>query len=75
VVCTFPAVDTHSLVPALSHFTADLDAVGIAIAEMLIGLLADVPADERPPRTRLVPLVFAPRASHGACRDRAAEAS
>ncbi len=65
VVCTFPAVDTRALVPALSHFSADLDGVGIALAETLIGLLPDVPADLRRPRTQLIPLTFAPHASHG----------
>jgi DNA-binding LacI/PurR family transcriptional regulator len=70
VICTFPAIDTLSLVPALSHFTADLDAVGIALAETLVGLLLDVPYDQRSPRTRLVPLVFAPRASHGRAVER-----
>ena len=66
VVCTFPAVDTRSLVPALSHFSADLDAVGIALAETLIGAPARC-ADRamRRPRSRLVPLTFAPHASHG----------
>ena len=49
VVCTFPAVDTRSLVPALSHFNADLDAVGIALAETLIGLLPDAPVELRRP--------------------------
>ena len=48
VVCTFPAVDTRSLVPALSHFSADLDAVGIALADTLIGLLPDMAADRLP---------------------------
>ena len=47
---------------------ADLDAVGIALADTLIGLLpetaADTSADRRRPRSQLVPLVFAPRASH-----------
>ena len=71
MVCTFPAVDTRALVPALSHFSADLDAVGIALAETLIGLLPEAPLDLRPPRSRLVPLVFAPRASHGRAAERA----
>ena len=74
VVCTFPAVDTRSLMPALSHFSADLDAVGIALADTLIGLLpdtaADAPADRRRTRSQLVPLVFAPRASHGRAAER-----
>ena len=65
VVCTFPAVDTRSLVPGLSHFSADLDAVGIALAETLIGRMPETPADLRRAGSQLVPLVFAPRASHG----------
>ncbi len=65
VVCTFPAVDTRALVPALSHFSADLDAVGVALAETLIGLFPDTPVGLHCPRTRLVPLAFAPHASHG----------
>jgi DNA-binding LacI/PurR family transcriptional regulator len=65
VVCTFPAVDTRTLMPALSHFSADLDAVGTALAEMVVGLLPDAPLDARRPCSQLVPLTFAPRASHG----------
>ena len=41
VVCTFPAVDTRGIVPALSHFHADLDAVGVALAAHLIARLPD----------------------------------
>jgi DNA-binding LacI/PurR family transcriptional regulator len=65
VVCTFPAVDTRALVPQLSHFHADLDAVGIALAEQLIALLPDRPIDLRRPSATLAPLRFVPRASHG----------
>ena len=36
VICTFPVLDARGLVPALSHFDADLDAVGVALAEELI---------------------------------------
>ena len=64
IVCTFPAVDTRALIPQLSHFHADLDAVGIALAEQLIALLPDSPTDRRLSST-LVPLRFVPRASHG----------
>ncbi len=62
VVCTFPAVDTRALVPALSYFDADLDAVGIALADQIVALLPT--GGMRPPST-LVPLRFTPRASHG----------
>jgi DNA-binding LacI/PurR family transcriptional regulator len=64
VVCTFPALDTRWLVPALSHFHADLDAVGIALAEQLIARLPENQA-EAPAPAALVPLRFVPRASHG----------
>jgi DNA-binding LacI/PurR family transcriptional regulator len=63
VVCTFPAVDTRGIVPPLSHFQADLDAVGVALARHLIARLPD--SEETPPASTLVPLRFAPRASHG----------
>jgi DNA-binding LacI/PurR family transcriptional regulator len=65
VICTFPSIDTRGLNPALSHFQADLDAVGIALAEQLVALLAENPADRRRLASTLVPLRFAPRASHG----------
>lgn len=63
VVCTFPAVDTRGIAPALSHFQADLDAVGVALAHHLLARLPD--SDETPPPSSLVPLRFAARASHG----------
>lgn len=72
VVCTFPALDTRSLRPALSHFSADLDAVGIALAETLIAALPEAAFDVPPARTRLVPLSFAAHASHGRLRERVA---
>lgn len=70
LICTFPAVDTRALVPALSHFHADLDGVGMAIAE---SLLARMPVNDRPggrvdrhpSASTLVPLTFVPGASHG----------
>ncbi len=65
VVCSFPSVDTRSLVPPLSHFGTDLDAIGSALAEYLIGLQPDAPAGSARPAAHLVPLTFAPRASHG----------
>lgn len=64
LICTFPAIDTRALVPALSHFSADLDAVGVALADTLTGLLSDSAVR---PRSRLVPLAFKPAASHGPC--------
>ena len=63
VVCTFPAVDTRGIVPALSHFQADLDAVGVALARHIVTRLPE--SDEVPSASTLVPLRFAPRASHG----------
>jgi DNA-binding LacI/PurR family transcriptional regulator len=69
VVCTFPAVDTRGIFPALSHFQADLDAVGVALARHLIARLPD--SKEVPPASNLIPLRFAPRASHGPARSAA----
>lgn len=63
VICTFPAVDTRTIVPALSHFQADLDAIGVGLARHLI---ARMPESQEPlPEASLVPLRFAARASHG----------
>lgn len=63
VICTFPAVDTRGIVPALSHFQADLDAVGVALAQHLIAACPD--SQIAPPPSTLVPLRFLARASHG----------
>ncbi len=63
VVCTFPSIDTLGLTPALSHFRADLDAVGVALARHLVGRMPE--STVTPPPSTLVPLRFAPRASHG----------
>lgn len=65
IVSIFPAIAARPLVPALTCFEADLDAVGVALGERLLGLQPDVPAEEAPPLTRLVPLCLAPRDSHG----------
>ncbi len=65
VVCTFPALDTRNLVPSLSHFDADLDAMGVALAERLIASTPGAPAGASVPASRLMPLRFTPRASHG----------
>lgn len=71
VICTFPTIDTGLLAPPLSHFDADLDAVGVALGERLLALL--VPAAQKdvpdPLAPTLVPLVFVPRASHGHAAD------
>ncbi len=63
VVSAFPAVDTRGIVPALTHFQADLDAVGVALARHLLALTPD--CAEAPPKSSLMPLRIAPRASHG----------
>ena len=63
VVCTFPAVDTRGIIPALSHFQADLDAVGVALAGHLVARMPD--SEALPPESTLVPLRFAARASYG----------
>lgn len=65
VICTFPSVDTRGLVPALSYFGSDLDTVGMALAEYLIGLQPDAPAGSARPASTLLTLHFTPRASHG----------
>jgi DNA-binding LacI/PurR family transcriptional regulator len=65
LVCTFPAVDTRALKPALSYFDADLDSVGRAIAERLIGLLPERRSDRRILPPALTPMRFTPRQSHG----------
>ncbi len=64
VICIFPVIGARGLLPALSHFDADLDAVGVALAEHLLALLPDAPADVERPPSRLVPLRFVPRDSH-----------
>jgi DNA-binding LacI/PurR family transcriptional regulator len=64
VICTFPVIGARGLVPALSYFEADLDAVGVALADHLLAKLPDAPADLCPPPSRLVPLSFVPRDSH-----------
>ncbi len=64
VVSTFPTLDTRALLPSLSHFHADLETVGVALADRLIALLPDAPPGSAPAGT-LVPLRFVPRASHG----------
>jgi DNA-binding LacI/PurR family transcriptional regulator len=65
VVSTFPTLDTRALLPSLSHFHADLEAVGVALADRLIALLPDAPPESARPAGTLVPLRFVPRASHG----------
>ena len=64
VVCTFPVLDTRGLVPALSHFDADLEAVGVALGERLVARTPG-PTGEAPFGSQLFPLQFAARASHG----------
>jgi DNA-binding LacI/PurR family transcriptional regulator len=64
VICTFPTLDTRTLVPTLSYFDADLDAAGIALAEQLIALLPDGRAERRRPPSTLVPLRFVAGVSH-----------
>ena len=65
VICIFPSVETRALVPPLTHFDTDLDAVGTALAEYLLALQPDAPTGAVPRPATLVPLRFAPRASHG----------
>jgi DNA-binding LacI/PurR family transcriptional regulator len=64
IVCTFPVLDAQALSPSLSHFDADLEAVGVALAERLLPALTGGRAEPVPLPT-LVPLRFVPLASHG----------
>jgi len=64
VVCVFPVIGARGLLPALSHFDVELDAVGVALAEHLLAMLPDAPDDLDRPASRLVPLRFVPRDSH-----------
>ncbi len=65
IICTFPVLDARGLVPALSYFDADLDAVGMALAAQLIPRVTGESAVAAGPRAHLVPLRFVARASHG----------
>ncbi|MFO1142789.1 MAG: LacI family DNA-binding transcriptional regulator [Amaricoccus sp.] len=62
VICTFPVLDARGLVPRLSHFHADLEGVGVALGERLLGDTADA---EAPLGSMLFPMQFVARASHG----------
>ncbi|MFO1208188.1 MAG: substrate-binding domain-containing protein [Amaricoccus sp.] len=64
VVCTFPVLDGRALAPGLSHFDADLEAVGVAIGDRLVARIVES-ADPGAVESLLVPLRFAARASHG----------
>ena len=64
VISIFPVIGARGLTPALSHFETDLDAIGVALAEHLIAMLPDAPADVVRPESWLVPLRFVPRDSH-----------
>lgn len=70
VVCTFPVIDHRALAPTLTHFDADLDEVGVALAERLLAALPDQPATPCPPSVRF-PARLVPRASHGPARPQA----
>ncbi len=65
VICIFPTLETRALVPPLSHFAADLDAVGVGLAEQLIARMPDAPEGHRDPGPTLAPLRFVACASHG----------
>lgn len=67
VVCTFPVIDYRSLAPALTYFDADLDEVGVAVAERLLTMLPEEPgASCHAPRC--FPARLTVRASHGPVR-------
>ncbi len=66
VVCTFPVIDYRTLTPTLSHFDADLDEVGVALAESLLATLPDRPVTAGSPRGLVrFPSRFVACASHG----------
>lgn len=65
VICTFPVIDHSALAPALSYFEADLDEVGVALAERLLALLPDQPPEARCRASVRFPARLASRASHG----------
>lgn len=72
VVCTFPVIDYRTLTPTLSHFDADLDEVGVALAESLLAILPDrAAAAERTGTLVRFPARFVACASHGPAGARA----
>ncbi len=64
LISTSPIVDNGMLWPRLTHFDADLDAAGVALAERLCALLPERGAPRRTPPPALIPLRLVTQASH-----------
>ena len=64
VMSTSPLVDNRALSPALSHFNADLDAAGAALATRLIRSLSGRKPVSPNSEPTLIPMEFTPHQSH-----------
>lgn len=64
LISTSPIIDNRALTPTLTHFSADLDAAGVALADRAMALLPERGADRRPLPPALVPMRLATQASH-----------
>ena len=64
LVSALPAIDNRMMSPRLTHFDADLDAAGVALAERLIAVLPERGDARRLPGPALVPMRLVARASH-----------
>ncbi|MBP7243580.1 LacI family DNA-binding transcriptional regulator [Amaricoccus sp.] len=53
VICALPALSPAALVPALSSFDSDLDAVGCALGRHLLAILPGVEPRRAPPATAM----------------------
>ena len=69
LISTSPTIDNRTLVPTLTHFDADLDAAGVALAERLIALLPERGEARRVLPPALIPMRFAAHASHRRAAD------
>ena len=66
VFSTFPTIAARGLVPTLSYFDANLEAVGAALANHLTAMLPQARADRSPPpQSGLVHLRLVAGQSHG----------
>ncbi|MFO1106163.1 MAG: LacI family DNA-binding transcriptional regulator [Amaricoccus sp.] len=64
LISTSPIIDNRALSPTLTHFSADLDAAGMALAERLLALLPERGIERRPVPPALVPMQLATHSSH-----------
>ncbi|MFT3975043.1 MAG: substrate-binding domain-containing protein [Amaricoccus sp.] len=67
VLCTFPPFEARWLVPALTYYDSDLNDVG---RELALRLIAQANGDGEDLASRLMPLRFTPRQSHGRAASR-----